>query len=214
MLTNEISKMSALLKRSSTLALLALSALVLTSCFRGQPKQKPPIHIVPDMDIQPKYYPQSYSEFFKNHSEMRMPVPGTVARDELHEDKALYTGKNSAGKLITHNPLEVNMQLLERGQKEYEIYCVPCHSQTGNGRGIMLQYNYPPAANFHDQRLVDAPDGHFFDIMTHGLRNMPSYAHQIAVKDRWAIIAYIRALQKSQNAKLSEIPKDKRDQVK
>jgi len=145
---------------------------------------------------------------------MRQPVYGTVARDELHEKTELYVGKDANGKLVTHNPLEVDMQLLERGQKEYNIYCSPCHSQTGNGRGIVIQYNYPPAANFHEQRLVDAPDGHFFDVMTHGLRNMPSYADQVAVKDRWAIIAYIRALQRSENAQLSDIPEEQRDQLK
>lgn len=214
MIMNVLLKSEQLLQRSGKIMLLALSVLLLTSCFQGQPKKKPPFHIVPDMDIQPKYYPQSYSKFFKNHSEMRMPVPGTVARDELHANTKLYTGKDSTGKLVEHNPLEVNMKLLERGQKEYSIYCVPCHSEVGDGRGIMMQYQYPPAANFHDQRLVDAPDGHFFDVMTHGLRNMPSYAHQIDVKDRWAIISYIRALQKSQDAKLSDIPKEKQDQVK
>ena len=207
-------RMKPVIRRIGQSTLLLLAAVILAGCFRGQPKEKPPIHPIPDMDNQPKYMPQARSEFFDDNATMRQPVFGTVARGGLQDDPALYTGKDENGNLVTRNPLNVDMQLLEQGQKQYDIYCTPCHSHTGDGRGIIVQYNYPPAGNFHDQRLREATDGHFFDVITNGLRNMPSYDDQVAVRDRWAIVAYIRALQKSQNARLSEIHAEKRDQLR
>jgi len=166
------------------------------------------------MDVQPKYLPEAESKFFKNHMTMRQPVYGTVARGELRNNDSLYAGKDIHGKFLQHNPLVVNMDLLEHGEKEYNIFCSPCHSKVGDGRGILVQYNYVPPANFHDERLRTMPDGEIFNTITHGKRNMPSYASQIPVKDRWAIIAYVRALQRSWNASLSDVPKEKRDQLK
>lgn len=192
----------------------AVMAVFLTGCFRGQPKKQPPIHPIPDMDTQPRYTPQGVSTFFADSMAMRQPVYGTVARGHLNEDNAFYRGRDVNGNLVEHNSRTVDMELLQRGQKEFNIYCSPCHSKVGDGRGIMVQYNYVPPASFHDERLLKVSDGHIFDVITNGIRNMPSYAHQIPPKDRWAIVAYVRALQRSQNATLSDVPQDMQDKLK
>jgi len=192
----------------------AVMAVFLTGCFRGQPKKQPPIHPIPDMDTQPRYTAQGASQFFPDSMAMRPPVYGTVARGHLNADDEFYRGRAANGNLVQHNPLKVDMQVLERGQKEFNIYCSPCHSKVGDGRGIMVQYNYVPPASFHDERLLNVSDGHIFDVITNGIRNMPSYAHQIPPEDRWAIVAYVRALQRSQNASLSDVPQDMQDKLK
>lgn len=202
------------MRRLMTLLITLAAVVLLTGCFRGMPKKKPPIHLIPDMDTQPKYLPQSEGHFFADDMSMRQPVYGTVARGDLEANDSLYKGVDVNGQPLEHNPLPVTMDLLKQGQKEFNIYCTPCHSKVGDGRGIIVQYNYVPPASFHTDRLRNAPDGHFFDVMTHGLRNMPSYANQVAVRDRWAIVAYIRALQRSQHAPLADIPQDKRNQLK
>lgn len=185
-----------------------LSLLVLAGCYRGQPSGKPPIHLNPNMDTQEKYKPMRESTFFTDHMDMRTPPEGTVARGELREDKVLYEGKNPGGSLVSTNPLPVTTALLKTGQERFNIYCSPCHSRAGDGKGIITKYRYPvPPTNLHDQRLLDLPDGLFFDVITHGIRNMPSYAHQIPVETRWAIVAYVRALQLTQNATLADVPK-------
>jgi mono/diheme cytochrome c family protein len=186
----------------------------LNGCFRGQPSEDPPIHINPNMDDQPKYKAQSESGYFENSATMRQPVDGTVARDELYQDTEYYFGKDANGNLVTENPLEINMQLLKRGQERFNIYCSPCHSRVGDGQGIVVKRGFLPPPSFHQDMMREKPDGHYFDVITHGLRNMPSYRHQIPVKDRWAIVAYIRALQRSQHAGLSDIPADKRKDLK
>ncbi|MCF7803668.1 MAG: cytochrome c [Candidatus Marinimicrobia bacterium] len=193
---------------------LAVLAVFLTGCFRGQPKKQPPIHPIPDMDTQPRYEAQGTSNFFADSMAMRQPVYGTVARGHLNDDDVFYRGMGADGQPIEHNPREVNMELLEHGQDQFNIYCSPCHSKVGDGRGIMLEYNYVPPASFHDERLQNVPDGHIFDVITNGIRNMPSYAHQIPPKDRWAIVAYVRALQRSQHAPLSDVPEEMQEKLK
>lgn len=185
----------------------ALSLAVLAGCYRGEPSGKPPIHLNPNMDTQEKYKPMRESKFFKDHMDMRTPPAGTVARGELREDKILYEGKNPDSSLVSKNPLPVTAVLLQTGQERFNIYCSPCHGRAADGKGIIIKYRYPvPPTNLHDQRLIDLPDGHFFDVITNGIRNMPSYAHQIPVETRWAIVAYVRALQLSQNATLADVP--------
>lgn len=105
------------------------------------------------------------------------------------------------------------MQLLQRGQERFNIYCSPCHGKTGDGKGIIVQRGMLPPPSFHEARLLQAPDGHFFDVISNGIRNMPTYRHQIPVSDRWAIVAYLRALQRSQNATINDIPVDLRGNV-
>ena len=188
--------------------------MVTAGCYRGRPKRKPPIHLVPDMDAQPKYQTQGTGEFFADGAAMRMPVAGTVGRDLIFDDVAYYTGKDKNGLPVSNNPVEVTLPGLRRGQQRYDIYCAPCHSRIGDGKGIMLNRGYVPPPSFHTDLYRQQPDGHQFDVISNGIRNMPSYSHQIPVKDRWLIVSYIRALQKSQNAVINDVPEEKRDQLK
>jgi hypothetical protein len=186
--------------------LLLLAVASLTGCYRGRPSEQPPIHLMPDMDAQPKYKTMAESSFYADKSSMRLPVDGTVARGNLHEDREYYTGMDAAGMYIQHAPVQITRELLQRGRERFDIYCTPCHSRIGNGNGIINQYGYLPPGNLHDERFIDIEDGYFFDVITNGIRNMPSYRHQIPVKDRWAIVGYIRALQRSQRATAEEVP--------
>lgn len=193
---------------------LILSILVfLSGCYRGRPSEDPPIHLNPNMDTQEKYKPQSPSRFFEDGLTMRQPVPGTVAIGELHEDDAYYRGKNADGSLVRNMPVEVTMETLRRGQKRYNIYCAPCHDQTGSGKGIVVKKGFLPPPSFHLDRLREVEDGHIYDVITNGIRNMPSYKHQIPVSDRWKIVAYVRALQRSQNAQISDVPEELRESI-
>jgi hypothetical protein len=148
------------------------------------------------------------SEFFLDKSAMRMPVEGTVARGELHENTAYYYGKDDQGKFVQKAPVEFTLKLLERGQKRYNIYCTPCHGSTGYGQGIIVKKGFLPPPSFHLDRLRESEDGYIFDVISKGIRNMPSYQYQIPVSDRWAIVGYFRALQRSQYATEKEIPED------
>ena len=197
-------------------AILILAALltVVAGCFRERPSEKPPIHMVPDMDNQPKYKAQEENKFFEDGSAMRKPVPGTVARGELREDALYYTGIDESGDTVMTSSVPIDMQLLKRGRERYDIFCSPCHGRTGDGQGIMLSRGYVPPPTFHSDRLRDLPDGYIFDVLTNGVRNMPSYRQQIPVKDRWAIIAYLRALQRSQNATIEDVPQEQRTNLK
>jgi hypothetical protein len=193
-------------------ALLAIGALI--GCERGLPSRKPPIHINPDMDNQPKFLPQSENTFFADSAAMRVPVPGTVERGFLHEDVRYYTGKDEDGRYVEKNPAPITMQFLDRGRERFDIYCSPCHSRVGDGRGIMVNRGYVPPPSFHQDFLRDTADGFIFDVITNGVRNMPSYSHQVPVDDRWAIIAYIRALQRSRDATIKDVPEELRGKIK
>jgi mono/diheme cytochrome c family protein len=198
-------------------ALIILMAAFLTSaagCFRGQPSEKPPVHLIPDMDNQPKYKAQSENDFFKNHAAMRQPVPGTVAQGQMHADAAFHTGIDENGDTSVTSPVQTDMLLLKRGQERFNIYCSPCHSRVGDGQGIMVSRGFVPPPTFHSERLRQVPDGYIFDVITHGIRNMPSYREQIPVKDRWAIIAYLRALQRSEDATIEDVPPEERKNLK
>lgn len=194
--------------------LLALLVIVASGCTRQRPSEKPPIHPNPNMDSQPRYDPQAPSEFFADGKAMRAPVAGTVARGWLRDDPVLYTGKDARGAFVKDSPVPADMEMLKRGQQRYDIFCSPCHSRVGDGRGIMIQRGYIPPPSFHEQRLRDTTDGYFFDVITHGVRNMPAYQYQVPVEDRWAIIAYVRALQRSKNATIEDIPEDIRKTVR
>jgi mono/diheme cytochrome c family protein len=156
-----------------------------------------------DMHDQPKFIPQRGTEFYADGRSARPQVANTVARGQLHEDAYFYTGMQD-GKEGNVMPFAVTMEVLERGQERFNIYCTPCHSRVGNGAGMIVQRGYRPAGNFHTQRLQTAPLGHFFAVMTNGYGAMPDYAAQVTPQDRWAIVAYIKALQLSQNAKSSD----------
>ncbi len=196
------------------MSIIPLLLAVMAMGCRGKPFEKPPIHPNPNMDTQNRYNPQSSSDFFADGMTMRMPVPGTVAQGELNENSAYYRGVDDQGNFVTDNPVELTDELLHRGQARYNIYCSPCHSRVGDGKGIITQYKYPiPPTSFHSDIVRQMDDGYFFNVITNGVRNMPSYKHQIPVDDRWAIVAYVRALQHSQNASLSDIPVAERQEL-
>ena len=186
---------------------------IISGCARERTSDNSPIHLVPDMDNQEKYNAQSKSEFFADGSAMRQPVEGTIARGHLRDDTGYYTGKNESGQYID-NPREIDLELMNRGQQRYDIYCSPCHSKVGDGRGIMIQHEYLPPPSFTDDRILKMKDGNIFEIVSNGIRNMPSYAHQVNIDDRWAIIAYLRALQRSRTATENDVPEELRNDVK
>lgn len=194
--------------------LLLTMSLISAGCYRKKPSDKPPIHLNPNMDRQEKYKAQSESEFFTDHSTMRQPVDGTVARGYLREDTEYYEGKNAKGEFINNVPIEIDMNMLERGQERYNIYCSPCHSRVGDGRGIMINKGYLPPPSFHIDRIKEMPDGQIYDVITNGVRNMPSYHQQISPGDRWAIVGYLRALQRSHNATVNDIPEEELEKLK
>jgi mono/diheme cytochrome c family protein len=158
-----------------------------------------------DMHNQPKFYPQRGTSLFVDGRSARPQVAQTVARNQLHESSYFYTGFQN-GKEGDGMPFPVTMQVLERGQERYNVYCTPCHSRVGNGVGMIVQRGYSQAGNLHSQRLQEAPLGHFYNVIANGYGAMPDYSAQIAPADRWAVTAYIRALQLSQNAKRADVP--------
>jgi mono/diheme cytochrome c family protein len=189
-----------------------LGVLVLTSfvplagCVRGCTSSRPPIHLNPSMDDQPKVRAQAASPFFYNGSSMREPVPGTVAIGELKEDTALFTGKGADGQFVATIPMTVNDALLERGRQRYGIYCQPCHDARGDGKGILFQRANVPTATFHQDKILKYPDGQIFDIMSNGQGLMPAYRWPIPPADRWAIVAYIRELERKRLATAPSAP--------
>jgi cytochrome c553 len=134
-------------------------------------------------------------------------VPGTVARGQLRIDEGFYTGKVNGVELDAF-PMPVTRDVLERGRERYNIYCTPCHDRLGEGRGMIVQRGFPPPPSYHIDRLRQAPVGHFYDVMTNGYGTMYSYASRISPEDRWAIAAYIRALQLSQQIKVADLPEE------
>jgi mono/diheme cytochrome c family protein len=162
-----------------------------------------------DMHDQPKYVPLRQSSFFGDERSARPLVPGTVARGELRDDPLLYTGKVN-GADATVFPFAVDARVLARGRERFDIYCSPCHGRTGQGDGMIVRRGFRRPPTFHQDRLRDAPVGHIFDVITNGFGAMPDYAAQIRAADRWAIVAYLRALQLSEHAAVADVPADKR----
>src|SRR4051794_19853848 len=163
-----------------------------------------------DMFNQPTGKPLARSEFFQDNQMASRPlVQNTVARGQLNEDKIFFTGKKGTN-LVTALPVALNRELLERGRERFEIYCSMCHGRTGEGNGMIVQRGFPPPPSYHIDRLREAPVGHFFDVITHGYGIMYSYAERVDVPDRWAIAAYIRALQLSQNIRVADLAPDER----
>lgn len=162
-----------------------------------------------EMYDQARYKPLGESSFYTDRRASRPLPEGTVARGWLREDQRLYAGKEGTH-LVTALPMPLTRELLARGQERFNIFCTPCHDRTGGGHGMVVRRGYQPPPSFHIDRLREAPVGHFFDVMTNGFGAMPDYASQIELPDRWAIAAYVKALQLSQNAPLSDVPPEKR----
>jgi mono/diheme cytochrome c family protein len=165
-----------------------------------------------DMHDQPKYEPYERSEIFDDSRASRLPVAGTVARGQLDDDDHLVAGK-IGDQFADTFPYAITLDIVQRGQQRYEIYCTPCHGRSGRGNGMIVQRGYRPPPSFHIDRLRQERPGYFYDVIARGFGAMPDYAAQIAVRDRWAIVAYIRALQLSQNATLSDVPPALREEL-
>lgn len=164
------------------------------------------------MHDQPRYEPLERSTFFNDGRSARPFGEGTVARGQLKTDEHFYTGKVN-GELVNALPFPATKEVLDRGHERYNIYCSPCHDRVGNGQGMIVQRGFRQPPSLHIDRLRQAPLGHFFDVMTNGFGTMYSYADRIAPRDRWAIVAYIRALQMSQNAALDDVPVEERSKL-
>jgi mono/diheme cytochrome c family protein len=165
-----------------------------------------------DMHDAPRYEPLEASAFFASGGSARALVANTVPRGYLREDELLYTGKLS-GQFANVFPAPVTAAVMVRGQERFNVFCSPCHGRTGVGNGMIVQRGFRQPPSFHEQRLKDAPAGYFFDVMTSGFGAMQDYSAQVPVADRWAIAAYIRALQLSQGATVADVPADRRSDL-
>jgi hypothetical protein len=202
-------KLSTQLISSFGLCAAAVTLVALSGC-QGQPSENPPIHPNLNMDFQTKYRPQKENKFFEDGRAMRVPVAGTIAKGQLKEDTALHFGK-SGDTFVSKIPMNISLAFVERGQERYNIYCAVCHGKTGQGNGIVIQRNVgmlkPPS--FNEDRPVNMPAGQIYDSIINGVRgNMPSYAYAIPLEDRWAIVAYVQALQLSQRGSIDNVPSD------
>ncbi len=184
-------------RKTSPLILALAAAAVLVGCRQ-------------DMHDQPKFKPLAESDFYSDHRASRAPVDGTIARGHLDADELLYTGKVN-GKDATEFPWPVTSEVMARGRERFDVYCSPCHDRTGSGDGMIVRRGYRRPPSYHIDRLRQAPVGHFFDVITNGFGAMPDYRDQVPVPDRWAIVAYIRALQASENAALATVPPAERE---
>ncbi len=199
------------------LALTLFAAVLLVGC-RGTKSENTPIHPNLNMDFQEKFEAQEANAYFADNRAMRIPVAGTISRGFLRDDVDFFTGRSSDGLYVETMPMEVNEVVLARGEERYNIYCSVCHGKSGDGKGIIMVgnggggYGYAPAPNYHDEKYLAGgekdEDGYMYDVITNGFNSMPGYAQQIAVADRWAIVAHIRALQRSQRADGGDLPAD------
>src|ERR1700749_155756 len=184
------------MSRIRTSGVLSLGALAAISLLAGCRE---------DMHNQPKFIPQRGTAFFADGRSARPQVEHTVARDQLREDQYFSTGLVN-GKEQDALPFPATLAVLERGQERYNVYCTPCHSRVGNGEGMIVQRGYKPAGNYHDAKRLAQPLSHYFYVMTNGYGAMPDYSAQLTPEDRWAVAAYIRALQLSQAATQADVP--------
>jgi mono/diheme cytochrome c family protein len=187
-------------------AIVLASFIPLAGCVRGCTSSRPPIHLNPSMDDQPRVNPQAASTFFYNGAAMREPVPGTVAIGGLKEDGAFFTGKGADGQFVATIPHSVDEALVERGRQRYAIYCQPCHDARGDGKGILFQRGNVPTATFHQEKILKYTDGQIFDVITNGTGLMSGYRWPIPPADRWAIVAYVREMQRERQARNVSAP--------
>jgi mono/diheme cytochrome c family protein len=204
----------------SVLAALALVPFACIAAARGTLSPRPRIQPIRDMANQPRFKSQQTNPLFADGRAARLPVPGTVASGRLDEDEALVSGKAGAA-WITAIPVPVTESLLKRGQERFGIYCAPCHGLAGYGDGIVAKRadrlqegTWVPPSSFHTDVVRGRTAGEIFDVIRHGIRTMPAYGPQIPVTDRWAIVGYLRALQRSQNARVEDVPAGVRSQLR
>ncbi|MEW6305358.1 MAG: cytochrome c [Verrucomicrobiota bacterium] len=195
------------------LALFGLAVLTTMLIFgkQGDMSRKPPLEVFPDMDRQPKLRPQTANSFFADRLSSQLPVAGTVARDSAYEDNPVNTGRISGTTNFIENiPVPVTVQLLERGQQRYQIYCSPCHSALGDGNGVTKKLGMTVVATLHDPRIVKLPDGEIYNTIANGKNLMGAYGAALDVNDRWAVVAYVRTLQRAQLANVDDLPENKK----
>ena len=194
-------------------------AAALAGC-RGMTSDAPPIHPNLNMDYVQRFEAQEPNPFFADGAAMRQPVAGTVARGGLRTDAnaPYYYGRNADGSYVDEIQAPVTPALLERGQERYNIYCTPCHGLAGDGRGIVavgnggLGYGFA-VPSYHTDALRERSDGYIYDVIQNGVNTMPSYGHEILAADRWAIVAYVRSLQRSQQATADDVPVAERNRL-
>lgn len=198
----------------TTFILVAVAA-GLAGCGPGAGKDTPPLWIFGDMKIQEKYKPQQESPLFADGSASRRPVIGTVSREGYFADEGYHLGL-SAGQYVGKNPLEINQKTLLHGQTTFNIYCAPCHDRTASGGGIVGKRAgavFQPA-NLHKQETRDKNDGELYSIVSEGRRTMMGYRNQISDSERWAVVAYLRVLQRAGGAKMDDVPENLRTEVR
>ena len=202
------------------LAALALVPFALIARSRATTSARPRVHLILDMAKQPKVKTQTANPLFADGRAMRPPVPGTVVHGELEENGAYWTGRDTGG-WATAFPVQVTERLMQRGQERYDIFCAPCHGLAGFGDGpvakradALQEGTWTPPSSYHTDLVRGRPVGHLFNTITNGIRNMPAYASQIPVSDRWAIVLYVRALQRSQDASVADVPPELRRQLR
>lgn len=211
------------------LAIFTLSIVAVLSIFglRGSKSTKPPIEIFPDMDHQAKYHPQGANSFFGNRHDDR-PIPvNTVARGDYFNQAEVFSsdfdnpklgdtvfnqGKDADGNFVQKIPMEVTYELMETGKKKYEIFCVSCHGAAGDGNGVTKPYGIL-ATSYHDDRLRTVEDGYIYDVITNGYNQMYGLKDRMTPEERWATVLYVRALQRSQNAVIEDLPDPQREQL-
>ena len=201
-------------------ALLALTLAAALAGCRGMTSDAPPIHPNLNMDYVQRFEAQEPNPFFADGAAMRQPVAGTVARGGLRTDAnaPYYYGRNADGSYVEEIQAPVTPALLERGQERYNIYCTPCHGLAGDGRGIVavgnggLGYGFA-VPSYHTDALRERSDGYIYDVIQNGVNTMPSYGHEILAADRWAIVAYVRSLQRSQQATADDVPVAERNRL-
>ena len=197
-----------------TVYILLIVVVISVAGFRGSHSRRPPLEVFPDMDRQPKLHPQSENSFFANGLSSRKPISGTIARGRNFEINPETTGMEY-GDYLENIPVKVTGELMERGRQRYEIYCSPCHSSVGDGKGITTHYGMMPSSNFHDAKnFFEMTDGQLFKTIEVGSKSgvMSGYASDIPVEDRWAIVAYIRALQLSRLGTPDDVPGEMQSQ--
>ncbi len=194
-------------------ALLALAAFSLAGCSNF-PSRQPPIWVWWDMKKQDKYKPQAESLYFADGRTSRAPVAGAVAQELYRPDTAFSTGINPDGTYVARNPLPVTRDLLVQGQRKFDTYCAPCHDRTGSGRGIVPAKAVWVPGNLHDERIVNFVDGELYHVIANGRRSMPGYRYQITEEDRWAIVAYIRALQRAWRGTMDDVPPELQSRIR
>ncbi len=204
-----------------TLAFLVLLTVSIMG-FRGLVTTSAPVMVFPDMDNQSKYKPQASSKFFADGRADRPLPPGTVPHGRtaaadpafLRADDAHYAGKNADGSFVRRFPVAVNPALLQRGADRFAIYCQPCHGALGDGQGITKAYGMVATPSYHDDRIRAMAEGEIFNTITNGKNTMMSYADKLTPADRWAVIAYVRALQRARHATLADVPADQQGELK